>query len=173
VSGNVNGTIDHEGTGLWVDPDAIPDSAWHRIPLHASTTDSRSVLTTSARARFADTASASRAGIPAGRIVRAERLRPAAIPAGRIAHVDRHLDTHPDRKRAIAAPPPAGLAPAAAIAMPPAPVAAASERRHRVLAWGFLLVWLLGAWGTFFGMTGGLKSNDRSRAVTVDRPPVN
>ena len=39
------------------------------------------------------------------------------------------------------------------------------QRRGRAAAWGLLVVWLIGTWGTFYGVTGGMKSHDKSKAL--------
>ena len=165
--------------GLWVDAAAIDPGAWVSVPLHVPAAGlprwhagaaasacwppafSAAEQTTEVEEAAPVEVTAPPPALPA---------RPEAAPAQPVRAIPAEcLRRLPERRGRVTRVPSSLLF----IAQPRRRFADAAyltpeERRSRLAAWALLVVWLVGTWGTFFTMTGGIKSNEKSRALVSD-----
>ncbi len=156
---------------VWVDPEGIDPKSWLSVPLHqpASRGSTELFRRGSSKARLA--------GWPLGfsgeetigeklsepetvgshieeplsnqRVIPADCVRRLPIERARVTRLPPRVVgvARPRRRLFLLSPP------------------TYEQRRGRAAAWGLLVMWLIGTWGTFYGLTGGLKSHEKSKAI--------
>ncbi len=147
---------------LWIDPQQIDPGSWLPVPLHSAHSTAAGDLSragwTQARlagwsfgfgGAFGDAQDPHEAELP--RLIPHERVRHLPTERARVTRLPARMLVARVRRRRIF--------------MLPAPTY--EQRRGRAAAWGLLIVWLIGTWGTFYGLTGGLRSHENSKAIVV------
>ncbi len=145
---------------FWIDPSAIDPASWVRVPLHEELGAVRGLQRNiQLQTPFPGWNVAFQPPAEVSPHLPDEAAPVRAIPSDRV----RRLPRGQARVTRLPRRPAGGYAARRRFfhLAPPAEIV----RRGRAAAWGLLVIWLIGTWGTFYGLTGGLKSHENSKAL--------